>query len=137
MSDNANVSVPVEVIGEPPTVISDEPVAATDVTVPAPAGADHVPSARRKFVVPPPEAGTIPGLEAVNEFAVREIVPLVVIGDPVILMAEFADDTPTLVTVPAPLSVAQETTDPSVVRNFPELPVCVGTNAFIEPDAVV
>ncbi len=34
--DNANVSVPDVVIGEPPTVISAEPVAATDVTVPVP-----------------------------------------------------------------------------------------------------
>ena len=36
------------------------------VTPPPPAGAAHVPSARRKFVVPPPEAGTTPLSDEVN-----------------------------------------------------------------------
>lgn len=51
--------VPDVVIGEPDTDRNDGTDIATDVTVPEPlGGAANVPSARRKFVVPPPEAGT-------------------------------------------------------------------------------
>src|SRR5882672_23536 len=49
---------------------SMEPNLAARFTVlpppPPPAGAVHVPSALRKFVVPPPEADTQPGKELVN-----------------------------------------------------------------------
>ena len=42
-------------------------VTETDVTVPlALPGDAHDPSARRKLVVPPPEAGTVPAVSAVN-----------------------------------------------------------------------
>ena len=64
----STVIEPELVIGEPELVILPEvPLTVTEVTVPAPpVGADHVPSALKKFVIPPPEAGTKPGAIDVN-----------------------------------------------------------------------
>ena len=91
-------------------------------SVTPPVGAAHVPSARKKLVVPPPEAGTTPGEVTLKVFAVSDIVPLVVIGPPETVIAEFAEDTSTEVTDPVPDTVAHETLVPSVVKNRPALP---------------
>ena len=73
---------------------------------PPPPAAAHVPSARRKLVVPPPDPGTTPGTVEVKVLAVSEMVPDEVTGELAIVIAPFAEETPTEVTVPA-ATVAQ------------------------------
>jgi hypothetical protein len=79
---------PDDVTGEPETVHPDDIVMPTDVTVPEPAGTCHVASSRRNFVVPEtaPGSGTVPrAWEAPDATkSVTPIVPVVVIGPPVI-----------------------------------------------------
>ena len=74
VSSRSIVSVPDVVIGLPVTLIPDVPVPDTLVTVPDP---------------PPPET-------------LKSIVPLLVIGEPVILTLPSNDEMPTEVTVPLP-----------------------------------
>jgi hypothetical protein len=72
--------VPVVVIPRVPEPVTGEPdvpkievagtLNATDVTVPVPVGAAQVPSARRKLVVPPAEAGTKPCSDEVKRFSI-------------------------------------------------------------------
>jgi len=100
----STVIAPLPIIGDPELVILPVvPLTVTDVTVPPPPGAVQVPSARRKFVVPPPDAGTTPTVDVVNVFAVRLIVPDDIIGELPTVIAAFAEDTPTDVTVPLPV----------------------------------
>ena len=64
------------------------------------------------------------------------IVPLDVMGPPLVFNPVAPPETATFVTVPA-LAVVQATELPFVVNTFPLLPVCSGTSAFMAPDAVV
>ena len=90
--------------------------AATDVTVPPPlGGAAHVPSALRKFVVPPPDAGASPLSVELNTSSIAvTLVPLSAIGvaaDPVLLpIIEFAERFAILakVTEPADIDAAND-----------------------------
>jgi hypothetical protein len=59
---------------------------------PVPGGAVHVPSARKKFAVPPPEAGTTPDAPELNVLIVRTTAP--VVGDATIGAVPVTDVTP-------------------------------------------
>jgi len=66
--ERVTANVPDVVIGEPEMLKKLGTVIATEVTVPdvAPGGAAQVPSALRKFVVPPPDEGANPLRDDVN-----------------------------------------------------------------------
>lgn len=108
--------VPLEVIGDPDTVIAEfEDATPTDVTVPVPdGGVAQFPSALKKLDVPPPDPATTPGVDGVKIFGVIVIVPLEVIG------LEPMDSAPAY--VPLELTPTEVT--------VPELPAVVQTNAL-------
>jgi hypothetical protein len=120
--DNAVVKLPTP----PPVTSPNNVIVWSPVFVP-----ELVPEKLLPLIVP--TAATEVGVIAPRDNA---IVPLVVIGELDTLMP-LAPEIPTEVTVPPPAIVAQDTVDPFVVKNLPELPVCVGISALIAPDAVV
>jgi hypothetical protein len=130
----------------------------TEVTVPEPATA-QVPSARRKLVVPPPEAGTKPCREELNRFKAavapaalvapvpplanervpaRVMVPVVVIGPPVVVRPVVPPLTSIEVTVPPPPApLVQLVLVPSVVRTWPAWVAWDGARALNAAFALV
>jgi hypothetical protein len=108
--ENAPVSVPDVVTGEPDIVNTDVGNAsATEVTVPVPAGKSADVNARNVGVAALPEAGPANTKFADSVFNVSPKVPLVVIGDP---DTENIEGTviPTEVTVPLVPGVICEVT---------------------------
>jgi hypothetical protein len=97
----APVAVPLTLMSEP---------------VPPPGGTAYAPSARRKLSVPPALEGTTPGFVPANVLMDSVRVPLVVIGEPVIVTAALPGpiDVPaTLVTEPPPPPVPEGKAMPS------------------------
>jgi hypothetical protein len=111
----AGVVVGLATVPEIPLAVVTE----TDVTVPLPVppgGSAQVPSARRKLVAPPPDAGTTPELPDPN-------VATVIAGVDVPFATEIGAVPVTLVTVPRPDAASHWIVpDPVLVGTVPAAP---------------
>ena len=120
----------------PNAVVTPVPVVIVDGATPAPppttkalaaSAADEAqPVADEKYGIPPDVPPTV-----------KASVPAEVMGEPATEIRPPVNVCPTLVTVPAPLTVAHDVSVPLVVRYLPELVAWEGNNAFNAVFAVV